>query len=859
MRYSVELALDNEEVRDFVEVDKFTKTKDAIDIMNNTGKDFLLITENKKPVGIFSESNVVKLKYENKDLNIDVIEYASKPVISIKKDHNLFEAINLMIENDISKLVIVDENDIALGVLTQRTLIKVIDQNMLKRNKYVKDIIKQKKLISVSKEDSLEKALEKLAKYQIRAIVVLEDEKPIGIITQKDFVKLISNDIDLANVPVKFYTSSPVITCGLDTSLIEASDLMVKYNIRRLVVVDENWKAIGIITQGDIVRNLEGSYEDYIESSLKGIRHMLNIMQDPVLELIDAGYFSESSGVIIWQNNSSIDIFGNLLGKHIKEIIDEYTWKFLYEKLLKDRSINHGHIFIDDKVYQLSCVYLEDKFKIINGRIKILFKDITNTYKMDLELKKINKQYQNILDSMDDMIIIYDAYNYKIKFANKVASEKLGHSAEELLGKNFFDIILNAENVIKHFIEKIIKENKKVRGRRVYIKKDGEFLPVHVVATKVYFENHTGVEHILIVARDISKELIIETKLRDTNKELSMLYSFITDLSKAHEEDEAYDILIHYFKRIGIDYIHMYRLNPSLNKIISSYLLKAENFYQNANGNSVWVEDCLDQDPSMCKVIKSGTSIVVSDTSVEYGCPKANLGHEAKSYMCVPIFVGGGYISNATAILSLISTKKDFFDDNVKRKINKLTEAFTPVLSNLRLIKINKELSIRDPLTEAYNRRFLDEILQKEFVESKRYNSKLSIIIIDVDNFKAFNDRYGHKSGDIALRILSNTVRDNIRLSDIFARYGGEEFVIVLPNTSKLDATEIANRIKDALNNKVFEITLTDGSVKTTSISASFGVATFNDDADNLEDLLRIADERLYKAKKSGKNTVVSA
>ena len=860
MNYSISLALKNKEVVDFLKVDADTPTKDVIKLMADNNKDFALVVEENKAAGIFSESDVIKLKYEDKDLNKSVIEYASKPVITIKTSYGLFEAINLMVENDISKLVIVDENDYPIGVLSQRTLIATIDQEMLKRHKFVKDVVKQKKLISLLPSDTLDKAISTLAKNKIRAVVIVENDKAAGILTQKDLTRLIASGVDLEKNFVKDYMKKPVVTCTLDTPLIEASEIMARLNIRRLVVVDDEERPVGVITQGDIVRNLEGSYEDYIENKLKHIRLMLNIMQDPVLEIMDAGVFDPSSGLIIWQNESSKNIFGNLIGKKINEIIDNYTWKYIYEALRKDKSINYEPIFINNSVYHISCIYVEDEYKIIDGRIKMLFKDITKNYTSEIELKKISKQYKSILDAMDDMVIIYDAYNYKIKFANKSVIEHLGYDEEELLNKNFFDIILNSENVIKHFIERILKENKKVVGRRVYIKKDGTFLPVHVVATKVEFENHTTKEHILVVARDISKELIIEEKLKNTNKELNTLYSFITDLSKAHKEDEAYEIFIHYLKRLGVEHIHMYKLNPSLNKIVSSYLLKAQNVYQPSNGNDAWIKDCLEDNPSLCKVIKSGVALSVENTELEYGCPSINLGSNIKSYMCVPIFVGGAYITNATAIFTLMSSKKGFFNEDMKRKINKYVEALIPVVSNLRLIEINRELSIRDPLTNAYNRRFLDEILIKEFKKAERHQSKLSIIMLDIDNFKKFNDTYGHRAGDMALLHLSKIIQENIRASDIFARYGGEEFVIVLPDTAKNNAIEIAERLRETLSNRIFYADLHDSPDSTAYryvITASFGVATFDDDAKTLEELMKIADMRLYKAKELGKNKVV--
>jgi Predicted transcriptional regulator, contains C-terminal CBS domains len=174
MSYTVHLALKNEEVLDFLKVEANTPTKYAIQLMANFDKDYVVVVENNKAVGIFSESDVLKLKYANENLDKNVLEYASKPAITVRSSFNLFEAVNLMIENDISKLIVVDDEDKPIGVLTQRTLIKTIDQEMLKRNKNVKDILRQRDLISLFPTDTLSLALKTLVENKIRAVVILE-------------------------------------------------------------------------------------------------------------------------------------------------------------------------------------------------------------------------------------------------------------------------------------------------------------------------------------------------------------------------------------------------------------------------------------------------------------------------------------------------------------------------------------------------------------------------------------------------------------------------------------------------------------------------------------------------------------
>jgi len=161
-------------------------------------------------------------------------------------------------------------------------------------------------------------------------------------------------------------------------------------------------------------------------------------------------------------------------------------------------------------------------------------------------------------------------------------------------------------------------------------------------------------------------------------------------------------------------------------------------------------------------------------------------------------------------------------------------------------------LATIDPLTGVNNRRTLMAMGQ-EFIEfSKRYNKPFSVIMMDVDHFKKINDTYGHLNGDIVLRELARTLKNNIRASDIVARYGGEEFVIVLPETSTCSASDLAEQLRTVINQST---TLTDEGQHITW-SASFGIATHQDTINTFSSLLNNADKALYEAKDTGRNKV---
>lgn len=166
-----------------------------------------------------------------------------------------------------------------------------------------------------------------------------------------------------------------------------------------------------------------------------------------------------------------------------------------------------------------------------------------------------------------------------------------------------------------------------------------------------------------------------------------------------------------------------------------------------------------------------------------------------------------------------------------------------------------REQSVRDHLTNVFNRRYMEETLERELLRAMRKGASLGIIMLDVDGFKQFNDTYGHAAGDAILRELSAMLLKHIRREDILSRYGGDEFIIILPDASQ-EATrrraELLRKHTESLNVKFEGQTLE-------RITLSLGVATFPNDGTTNDALLRTVDIALYRAKYEGRNRVVTA
>lgn len=164
-----------------------------------------------------------------------------------------------------------------------------------------------------------------------------------------------------------------------------------------------------------------------------------------------------------------------------------------------------------------------------------------------------------------------------------------------------------------------------------------------------------------------------------------------------------------------------------------------------------------------------------------------------------------------------------------------------------------ENLAITDGLTKLYNHRFFYKRIEEEASRATRYGNDLSLIMLDIDYFKRFNDTYGHKSGDVALSTVAAIIQSCVRSIDLVARYGGEEFAVLLPQTGQEGAAKIADRIRRTIKANPFEIDTKRGMV---SVTVSVGVATLPHDAISFSDLIEAADKALYKAKNAGKDRV---
>ncbi len=276
----------------------------------------------------------------------------------------------------------------------------------------------------------------------------------------------------------------------------------------------------------------------------------------------------------------------------------------------------------------------------------------------------------------------------------------------------------------------------------------------------------------------------------------------------------------------------------------------------------------IDINPSARKMIKKGDTIKIGDnlsSVLPELCASLNGSknpsatqmlslHESHStlrYVDVRFTVIKGMKAGTNCSLLILRdiTRRKTIEDSLNQanqELEKRIEEIQKLQNQLR------EESIRDPLTNLYNRRYLEDSLQREFARADRDQYPISIIMADIDHFKQVNDTFGHSVGDEVLQQLSEILHSSFRLEDIICRYGGEEFIIVMPATTSETAFIRTENFRTTLENTVMNL-----SGQKVRITLSAGIAVYPEDGSSVDDVIRVADRALYQAKSAGRNRVV--
>jgi len=332
--------------------------------------------------------------------------------------------------------------------------------------------------------------------------------------------------------------------------------------------------------------------------------------------------------------------------------------------------------------------------------------------------------------------------------------------------------------------------------------------------------------------------LELNAQLKQANEEITLLGKMIDMLQACYSLEEAYTTINLLVQQLFPDVSGvLYRLNASGN------LLEVEiSWGDQATSKLLFL-------PHDCWAIRCSRKHLFANANIDLSCPHCSQGIPHES-LCLPLMA-----QRETLGMLYLSFKPGQLTKAKQQLAVTVADHIALAISNLKLRSTLQNQSIRDPLTGLFNRRYLEEFLERELLRSQSHQQPLAAVMLDADHFKRFNDTFGHDAGDAVLRSLAICLEKNIRSTDIACRYGGEEFTLILPETSLEDTRERAEQLRQQI--KLLNIKHVGQPLG--KITVSMGVACFPEHGLTTEALLRAADEALYRAKKAGRDRVVTA
>jgi diguanylate cyclase (GGDEF)-like protein/PAS domain S-box-containing protein len=486
--------------------------------------------------------------------------------------------------------------------------------------------------------------------------------------------------------------------------------------------------------------------------------------------------------------------------------------------------------------------------------------DITRRRQTEAALERLRLQNEMILSSAGQGIFGLDLEG-KTTFINPAALEMTGYESGELLGQNIHEVIHYRKADGTHYPAEACPIYRTLRYGEVqrvvedlFWTKAGQPLPVEYVTTPI--KENGGLVGAVGVFRDITERKAWEEELQKANEQLKLLVAGVEErnrqmtllnemgevLQACQSSEEAYQVIRNFTPKFF----------PTLAGGALYMLNHSQNLFQEVGvwGKSLLLEKVFA--PDECWALRRGRLHQVDDPGTEMSCRHVSQPLQA-GYLCVPLMAQ----SKAMGILYLQATgliQSDLKEPNAQIAAT-LAEGIALALANLKLRETLQSQAIRDSLTGLFNRRYLEETLERELHRVKRLGIHLGVVMIDLDHFKQYNDNFGHNAGDELLVALGNLILSLVRAEDIPCRFGGEEFLLIIPGAS----LEVTLGRAEQLRLGVKQLHEQHPGKLLHPVTISAGVAVFPRDGASADVLIGAADAALYQAKREGRDRVVAA
>lgn len=502
--------------------------------------------------------------------------------------------------------------------------------------------------------------------------------------------------------------------------------------------------------------------------------------------------------------------------------------------------------------------------KKLEAGLQELFSNMQQAYKESDRLKQdaqeSEKRFRDLVDGLDAIVWEADADTRQFSFiSQQVENLFLFTTKEWLAAPDFFkdQIFFDDREMVLAAYQKAIDQEADCQLEYRRVSKDGSLVWVrdNIRITNLYaakkqlrgvivdVTNKRHAEEALTrVNLDLNQSV---QQLEQRNREISALHEMSEMFQLCRDREEAYRIIRIAAEKLFPEDSGAFYLQDSSKKTLTLSC---------AFGGSI--DHQLHFLTDSCWALRRGSTTWTMNNN-EQVCQNKPCRINNQCF-CIPMLSQGDTIGVFHMELAFGDKQGTGTSEDYEAKYQlaiSMTEHVAMAIANLSLRETLRYLSIRDPLTSLFNRRYMEETLLRELVIAERTKRTLGIIMIDIDHFKHFNDMHGHDAGDTLLREFGSFLLHKIREYDIVCRYGGEEFICILPETTLEKALERAEELRISLQS--FRVEHLGHALGMVTISA--GVAIYPTHGTTEKTIVKAADEALYRAKKSGRNRVVAA
>jgi diguanylate cyclase (GGDEF)-like protein/PAS domain S-box-containing protein len=477
--------------------------------------------------------------------------------------------------------------------------------------------------------------------------------------------------------------------------------------------------------------------------------------------------------------------------------------------------------------------------------------DITDSKRSQIGLRESQEKFLKLFQANPDCVVLSYLESGEIIEVNDGFVRLFGYQPHEVHHRTTIDLRMWSDLADRdEYVRRLRTTGECMDYETLLVTKDGWVMPVNISARTIEFNSQVSA---LSIVRDISQYKNSEKALQKANdklslwideleirnKETSLLNEMGDMLQSCLSLDEAYKVVGKYAELLFA------------NQAGALYIFNQER--KSLQKRVSWGSDLQSSDefePEDCWGIRRGHAHEMTGSKNPLLCNHIHHQINSSSFVqniCIPLIAQGDTLGSL-----YLQLQPGQSIDHWKQLGVSIAERAALDFANQRLRYKLHEQSIRDPLTGLFNRRYMEETLHREIRRAMRHEFKLGIVMIDVDYFKKFNDKYGHETGDLVLKEIGVYLQQNLRAEDVVCRFGGEEFIIILPDASLDDTYKRALQWRETI--KTIHVGRYDMSLDPVTISV--GVAAFPDHGQSVDDLLRIVDGALYAAKNAGRDCV---